>query len=231
MREKKSFAQRTKTRDTDEAKKKYFLVYEGDETEELYFEEVGATRSKIGIDPLIELVPVVRSYSETGWSNPKKIVDRMLLNLEESTTGVISYETLLNWIMDFLREEGILTTSKVKARSLWQTLQWICEEKLQVELNDTISDLEQTCQSIAEYFNQEEQIDTLVNDVPRIIKNRAIVYEEGFDKICFIVDRDKESFVSHENNNQYAYVIEKCRERFWALFDKSLLRILASFTF
>lgn len=32
MREKKTFAQRTKTRDSNEAKKKYFLVYEGDET-------------------------------------------------------------------------------------------------------------------------------------------------------------------------------------------------------
>lgn len=65
MREKKMFAQRTRTRNTDETKRKYFLVY-------------------------------VRSYSEEGWSNPKKIVDRMLLNLEESRLGVVSYETLLN---------------------------------------------------------------------------------------------------------------------------------------
>lgn len=213
MREKKSFAERTKTRDTDEVKKKYFLVYEGYKTEELYFEEVVANRNKIGINPLIELVPVVRSYSEIGWSNPKKILDRMIINLKESNTGTISYETLLNWIMDFLNEEGILTTSRKRAKSFWQTLQWICEEILQVKLTDTISDSEQDCQRIMEYFNHEMQIDTLVNDVPRIIENRAIIYEEGFDKICFIVDRDKDSFVSHENNNQYAYVIEKCREK------------------
>ena len=56
--------------------KKYFLVYEGKETEEIYFEGVNQNRSMIGINPLIELVPVVRSYSEEGWSNPKKIVDR-----------------------------------------------------------------------------------------------------------------------------------------------------------
>ena len=60
---------------------------------------VSQNRSKIGIDPLIELVPIVRSYSEEGWSNPKKIVDRMLLNLEESRLGVVSYETLLNWFI------------------------------------------------------------------------------------------------------------------------------------
>lgn len=39
MREKKTFAQRTETRKTDETKKKYFLVFEGDYTEELYFEK------------------------------------------------------------------------------------------------------------------------------------------------------------------------------------------------
>ena len=48
--------------------------------------------------------------------------------------------------------------------------------------------------------------------MPRIINNRSIVYEEGFDKICFIIDRDRESFVSHESNNQYSYVLEKCGE-------------------
>lgn len=32
MREKKTFAQRTRTRNTDEVWKKYFLVYEGKET-------------------------------------------------------------------------------------------------------------------------------------------------------------------------------------------------------
>lgn len=211
MREKKSFAQRTRTRDSDEAKKKYFLVFEGDETEELYFEAVEANRSKIGINPLVELVPIIRSYSESGWSNPKKILDRVLLNLEESRTGKIYYETLLNRILDFMREEGLLA-SKAMAKNIWNTLQWICEEKLQVKLSETITDLEQTCQKIVECFTQEEQIGVLVNDMPRIIKNRAIVYEEGFDKICFIIDRDRDSFVSHENNNQYSYVLKKCKD-------------------
>ena len=67
MREKKTFAQRTRTRNTDEVRKKYFLVYEGKETEEIYFEGENQNRSMIGINPLIELVPVVRSYSEEGY--------------------------------------------------------------------------------------------------------------------------------------------------------------------
>lgn len=186
MREKKMFAQRTRTRNTDEAKRKYFLVYEGKETEEIYFESVSQNRSKIGIDPLIELVPVVRSYSEEGWSNPKKIVDRMLLNLEESRLGVVSYETLLNWFMDYLYEEEILTNSKVKAKSLWQTLEWICKEKLHVMLTEQVENLEQTCRVIAEYFQDKEGYEQIIDDVPHIIQNRSITYAEGFDRICFI---------------------------------------------
>lgn len=213
MREKKMFAQRTRTRNTDEAKRKYFLVYEGKETEEIYFESVSQNRSKIGIDPLIELVPVVRSYSEERWSNPKKIVDRMLLNLEESRLGVVSYETLLNWFMDYLYEGEILTNSKVKAKSLWQTLEWICKEKLHVMLTEQVENLEQTCRVIAEYFQDKEGYEQIIDDVPRIIQNRSITYAEGFDRICFVVDRDRESFVAHPENNQYEYVLNKCREK------------------
>ncbi|MGM9942229.1 MAG: hypothetical protein ACI32N_09620 [Bulleidia sp.] len=174
MREKKSFAQRTETRKTDEARKKYFLVFEGDKTEELYFEEVSANRNKLGIDPLIELVPVVRSFSETGWSNPKKIVDRILDNLKESRTGYISYETLLNRIMDLLENEGTLTNGTKKAKIFWDTLRSICEEELHVKLIDSVSDLEKTYQMIAESFSRDAINGTLVDTVPQIIRNRGI---------------------------------------------------------
>ena len=82
MREKRTFAQRTKILKSDEAKRKYFLVYEGSDTESLYFEAVDSMRMAIGIDPLID------------------------------ETGYISYETLLNRIMDYLYEVKIITTSK-----------------------------------------------------------------------------------------------------------------------
>jgi len=38
MREKKSFAIRTKVLASDEVRKKYFLVFEGENTEKIYFE-------------------------------------------------------------------------------------------------------------------------------------------------------------------------------------------------
>lgn len=84
MRESRTFAERTRVLKSDEALKKYFLVYEGSDTEVIYFNAVNAMRESIRINPLIELIPIIRSYSEEGWSNPKKILDRVIENLEES---------------------------------------------------------------------------------------------------------------------------------------------------
>ena len=75
--------------------RKYFLVYEGSETEAIYFDAISSMREDVGISPLIELIPIIRSYSENGWSNPKKILDRIIENLEESRTNQISYESCI----------------------------------------------------------------------------------------------------------------------------------------
>lgn len=42
-----------------EHEKKYFLVYEGSNTEEIYFKAVNELRNEVGIHPLIELVSLV----------------------------------------------------------------------------------------------------------------------------------------------------------------------------
>lgn len=72
MRESRTFAERTKISETDRTVKKYFLVYEGSDTEQIYFNALNDARIKVGINPLIELITIVRSHSEEGWSNPKK---------------------------------------------------------------------------------------------------------------------------------------------------------------
>ena len=72
MREHRTFAERTRALHSEEPLKKYFLVYEGAETEAIYFNAVSVMREEAGINPLIELVPIARSYSEEGWSNREK---------------------------------------------------------------------------------------------------------------------------------------------------------------
>lgn len=101
MRESRTFAERTKVLKSDETIKKYFLIYEGTNTEMIYFDAVRSLREEIGINPLIELVPVIRSFSEEKWSNPKKILDRIIQNLDESAKRTMTYESLMNRIMDY----------------------------------------------------------------------------------------------------------------------------------
>ena len=212
MRESRTFAERTKILASDESIKKYFFVYEGSDTELIYFDAINNLKQDIEISPLIELIPLVRSFGETGWSNPKKILDRVIRNLEESKTGCITYETLLNRIMDYFFEEKLITTSKKQAESIWKTLKWICEENLHKLLTANVDDIESKCNTIVELLQQESELINVVSDIAKIIKNSGITYSEGFDKICLIVDRDRKSFVSKPENNQYEYVLNKCKE-------------------
>ena len=212
MRESRTFAERTKVLKSDEATKKYFLVYEGSDTEVIYFDAIYALREDIGINPLIELIPIIRSFSEEGWSNPKKILDRVIENLRESKEQEISYESLLNRIMDYLYETKVITTSKVLARNIWKTMKQTCDEQLKKSLDDVVEDIESTCNTLIGVLKEEYEVVNIVEDISEIIKDGGLTYEEGFDQICLIVDRDKDSFVSTPENDQYKYVLDKCRE-------------------
>lgn len=213
MRESRTFAERTKVLKSDEAKKRYFLVFEGASTEKIYFEALENVRDDIGINPLIELVPIIRSYSEDGWSNPKKILNRIIANLEEEETGRFTYEALLNRIMDYLYDEKIITTSKVQARALWEILEIGCKKILKKCLNDNVDNLVEDCNKLTEYLNQESDVVNIVDDISDIIRATNITYDNRFDKICLIVDRDKESFLAIPGNNQYDYVLRICQEK------------------
>lgn len=182
MRESRTFAERAKVLKSDEARKKYFLVYEGADTEVIYFDAICALREDIGISPLIELIPIIRSFSEEGWSNPKKILDRVIENLQE-----------------------------------------ICSEQLQKSLYDKVDDIENSCKKVLDALKNQYEVVNIVGDISGIIREGGLTYEEGFDQICLIVDRDRESFLSKPENNQYKYVLDKCREMNFFLCYQSML--------
>jgi ribosomal protein L18E len=213
MRESRTFAERTKVLKSDEALKKYFLVYEGSDTELIYFDAVNSMRENIGINPLIELIPIIRSYSEEGWSNPKKILDRIIENLEESKAERISYETLLNRMMDYFYETKVITTSKVLAKSIWNTMVRICAEDLKKMLQAEVENIEADCNAILELLMKEYDIGHVISGISDIIRDGGLTYAEGFDQICLIVDRDKDSFSALPGNDQYGYVVDKCKEK------------------
>ena len=194
MREKRTFAERAKVLASDEAKRKYFLVYEGSNTEVRYFDAVNTEKNELGIHPLIELVPIIRSYSEDGWSNPAKILERIINNLDEEEKGYMSYETLLNRIMDYLSEEDMLSSSRVRADAVWKMLVWICQSKLGKQLNYDVENLEDDCREIIQLLNEESGVVKVSADRTDYIVSDGITYDADFDRICLIVDRDRKSF-------------------------------------
>lgn len=212
MRESRTFAERTKVLKTDETARKFYLVFEGSDTESIYFDAVKSMREQIRINPLIELIPIIRSFSEEGWSNPKKILDRVIENLRESKEHSMSYESLLNRIIDYLYDIKAIANGRVMARSIWKTMQSVCTEVLNKSLADMVEDVEDACNILITSIIKEYEIENVVGDISEIIKDSGLTYSEGFDKICLIVDRDRDSFVSTPDNNQYKYVSEKCKE-------------------
>lgn len=218
MRERRTFAERTRALKSDETKRKYFLVYEGKNTESIYFDMINHMRDDIGINSLIELIPMIRSYSEDGWSNPKKILDRVLMNIKEEETGRLTYESLLNRIMNYLYDENILTTSKMHARAIWKIMETACNNIIGKTLDQEVESLEKDCDTLVQCLNKESDIVSIMKDISDIIKSVNITYEPGFDKICLIVDRDKESFRASSNNDQYEYVLHACRDNGFGLY-------------
>lgn len=208
MREKRTFAQRTRVLASKETKRKFFLVFEGKKTEQIYFDAINDNRASLGIDPLIELIPLVRSYSEDGWSNPQKIMEQLLADLKESQQRTVSYHSLLDWMTDYFQETAEASGNGKQTRNFYDTLLWGFQNNFQASLDDPVENLSDACSILMQPFKEETALSDLVKTVPEILQNRGITYEEGFDKICFIIDRDPQSFKA----DQYQYVLNQCRQ-------------------
>ena len=144
MREKRNFAERTKISKEDRTRKKYFLVFEGSRTEEIYFDTINELKGKIGINPLIEIISIERTYSEYGWSNPKKILEQLLKDLEEIEDGKLSYKTLVDKIMEIIVEDKNFSLKISKKSNLKEVIEDI-ENEIE-SLDNIVENVEEDCE-------------------------------------------------------------------------------------
>ncbi len=79
---------------------------------------------------------------------------------------------------------------------------------MNVNLNNTVDDITMAGKKIIENLQNELRPVNIIDDFPSIIENSKITYSEDFDRVCFIIDRDKDSFTKE----QYDYVLGKCHE-------------------
>ena len=212
MREKRNFAERTKISKEDRTRKKYFLVFEGSRTEEIYFDTINELKGKIGINPLIEIISIERTYSEYGWSNPKKILEQLLKDLEEIEDEKLSYKTLVDKIMEIIVEDKNFSLKISKKSNLKEVIEDI-ENEIE-SLENTVKNIEEDCITLLsiitkKVFLVKEEIANILEKVLENIGNQQITYSEDIDKMCLIVDRDKKSF----KEGQYNYVKEECKRK------------------
>ncbi len=211
MREKRVFAQRSKVLKSDEVKKKYFLVFEGEKTEHIYFDAVLSQSKTIGINPLIELIPILRGHSEHGWSNPKKLLECVISYLQEKESGCITYETLINYIMDYLYDTKIIKIGSSMASSLFESIGNVCITSMQKKLDDEIINISKEADEFLKLLDNElniSNIDKIAKFIKETIQSEVGTYDKDIDVICLIVDRDMHSFTE----KQYNYVLETCKK-------------------
>lgn len=209
MRESRTFGKRKREElPQREVNIKYILLTEGTETEPQYFEAVEENKKQLGIPPIIKILPLMRSYGENGWSNPKKILDRLLLNLEESTSNKISYSTLLNAMIDCLYYSEYLNKHQEKIPELKDFLNQIYQDILKITPNDFVEDKEATVTKVTEFLAKEKPriCELIIKNIGDALNEQSIPYAPDIDKICLVVDRDPMSFTS----SQFDYVKNTC---------------------
>lgn len=217
MREVRTFGKRNPLYNEDKTRKKYLLIFEGEKTEIIYFKALNKKREFVGINPMIELVPVLRSFSEENFSNPKKLLQRVMQSLEEIKSGNISYRTLLDRIIAYMVDNNSVPDN-VSNRFVWNIMREFCENTLNKKLDDVALNPEELCKDILNLVKDKLSLKSIISNISDIINYNEIIYSEDIDKICLIVDRDKESFFSCENNNQYEYVVNTCKKNGYKLY-------------
>ncbi len=205
MREQRSFGERSVLSQSKEPKSKYFLFFEGEKTEHIYFDSVKNLKKQIGISPLIDIIPMFRSYSEKGFSNPKKIVDKVVDIVEQNEGKYMTYGTFRNNVMDYFKEVDLFCQYNIQEHDVFTVLLNICRNysNRNEDENEKIEDIEKLYNDIFIEF-------TFINiqEFYQYMQIPSITYSKDYDTICLIIDRDKQSFKS----TQYDKVLDICKQ-------------------
>jgi len=194
-----------------EEKRKYILVCEGQVTEVQYFQGVIDNRITIGINPIIELLPVLRSIQQESHSHPKKILSLIEEHIEEYH----SVKMLINKMIDYCAENGFVNNTDIYTlKSLEQDILYCFEEKFNLTPEDKIIDKSYIISELVKYIEDKLDLTKQVENIIEYIEEQEILYIKDKDYICLIIDRDKGSVKS----DQYSEIIQKCEERGIRLF-------------
>lgn len=205
MREDRTFGNRTKIRISDEVNRKCFFLCEGQETEPIYFAKMKELKNEIGISPLIDFIQIEKPRGE-DWSNPKKMLDALCLDLSKA----ITYNTLINAMIDCLYTSNYLVKHRNKIKEFSDLLVSFMHEKLNVSETDIVKDISQTTKAVYEFFNQQRPriCNIIISNVTDVLNNYEITFDNEIDYLCLVVDRDPDSFTEF----QFDEVLKTCKQ-------------------
>lgn len=205
MRESKTFGERCRTRFSDEPKRKCLFLCEGEETEPIYFAKLKELSDDAGIPSLVEFIQIEKPRGE-NWSNPKKMVDALCLDLSDALT----YNSLINAMLDSLYTDTYLFRHKDKLQEFENLLVSFVHDILNVNETDLVSDVEKTVHQTLAYFKEQRPriCNIILTHIDEMLQNYRITFEKGFDYLCLVADRDPESFSEWQFND----VVETCRK-------------------
>lgn len=210
MRVPKKFGKRSTANDEKlQPKKRYFLTFEGEKTEHQYFQGVIDHQNELGINELIDIIPLSRHHIERSWSNPEKACQLFVKDLRERASGELTVETLISHVTDWVLErKGV--PSKVQEVSTYLRSHLI---ELGYKLEDSVTDHNKM--EVTNYICSALDDLCLVEVTPETIEQfrKYLKIQKHFNKrdgdiACLIVDRDADSFTSE----QYDSVVEKCEK-------------------
>lgn len=229
MKESRTFGNRSKTRTSDEVNRKCYFLCEGQETEPIYFAKLRDRRAELGISPLIDFIQIEKPRGE-NWSNPKKMVDTLCLDLSDA----ITYNTLINAMIDCLYTSDYLNRHRDKIKEFSDLLVSFVHESLNVQETDFVDDVEQKTKVIYDFFDKQrpEICNIIMSHITEILENYEITYDKEIDFICLVADRDPQSFTESQFDdvlktcvkNNFDFLISNPNFEFWLLlhFDNIL---------
>lgn len=203
MRIAKPFGQRTETK--REIVRKFYLIYEGVKTEVAYFEGVILYKNELKINSLVEIIPILRSYDETHFSNPQKILEILIPYLEENLLDNLTVKQFVDYIIDWLFEGEYISSTGIYNRD---TL----KNRLINILNSDdskIIDTKKSAKTISDFLALDLGIKNSVEEIETYLSQQNVTYDPDYDRVCLIADRDRQSF----KPEQYDEVLATCKDK------------------
>ena len=214
----KTFGKRSTAYDRKkEPKIRYFLTFEGEETEVQYFSGVIQFKKELGINNLFKIIPLARNYEEKTWSHPCKFIIPLIRTLKEFSSGQISVESVVQHSVDHLCDKGLIDKNCQKNPSEFSDKLYEKLAESGYAKTDTVENQDEILACICEFSYEmfpEGYAGKLIDNLQQDLIDQMYYYDSESDRVCLIVDRDIQNF----KPEQYDSLLSACKKRNFSLY-------------